>query len=329
MCRAYLSPAYDEQFISDRNPSGQFFTGRGNVGAVSLNLPMIYQKSVRDGLDFYEVMDHYMKMSCDFLKKRYSAVAESKASQNPLCFMQGGMVGGFKKGDECVGWDIVKNFTAGLGFTALNELNVLHEGVMLHESDQHFVNTVMDHMEGFRSNYNSENGLKIAIYGTPAESLCGTQAKQFRDEFGVIPGVSDRKYFSNSFHMHVSADLTPFKKMDLESELFHKASGGHIQYCRHSNVMNMEAIKSTVLRAMSLGLYHGVNFDLTLCSDCGHRLQETPDMQALENVLCPECGSTNLMSQSRACGYLSFVKLNGDTRFNDAKLAEIRDRKSM
>lgn len=331
-CRAYLSPAYKDQFISERNPKGMYFTGRGNVGAVSLNLPMIYQKAKVEGLNFYDVLTKYATHSMNFLKKRYSAVANSKVSQNPMCFNQGGLVGGTKGLDECVGWDIVKDFTAGLGITALNELNVLHEGKPLHESDQKFVNEVIDFLDDLRQKYNAENQTKIALYGTPAESLCGTQAKQFREKFGVVKGVSDRKYFSNSFHMHVTADITPFKKQDLEFKLFHKLEGGHIQYVRLANVDNKEAIRSTMLRGMRMGFYQGYNFQLVICSDCGHRIKSDESKggkRAIEHTFCPQCHSTNLMGQERTCGYLSFSKLEGDTRFGEAKMAEIRERISM
>lgn len=312
-CRAYLS-----DFKGENGES--VFTSRANIGAVSLNLPLIWKES--DGETFYQDLDDYLEMIRSLHKKRYETIANTKCSSNPMAFCQGGLYKGNKSFNEKIGYDIVKSFTASFGVTALNELNVLVEGIQLHESDQVFVNDVMDYLNNKIEQFKSEDGYLYAIYFAPAESLCGTQLQQFRKRFGVIKGVSDREYFSNGFHTHVSADITPFEKQDLEYKLFHKGNGGHIQYCKYNNPENLEAIKSTVLRAMDYGFYEGVNFELVICEDCGNRLKH-------EVEECPKCRSKNIMSLSRACGYISYKKIHGDTRFNDAKLAEINDRVSM
>ena len=150
---------------------------------------------------------------------------------------------------------------------------------------------------------------------------CGLQIKQFREKYGVIPNVSDRPYVSNSFHCHVSEDITPIEKQDLEHRFWNSMNGGKIQYVKYPVNYNIEAIKTLVRRAMKMGYYEGVNLSLAYCDDCGH--------QELEMDVCPVCGSRNLTKIDRMNGYLSYSRVHGDTRLNDAKMAEIADRKSM
>lgn len=312
-CRAYLS-----DFKGENGKS--IATGRANIGACALHLPMIWKKS--EGVNFYQDLDKYMQIIREFLCKRYEQIANTPCSSNPMAFTQGGLYKGTKELTDKIGYDIIKSFTASFGITALNELNILMEGKPLHESDRIEVNKVVDYILGKIEQFKKEDGWLYAAYGVPAESLAGTQAAQFKKEFGVIEGVSDKEYLSNSFHCHVSADLTPFEKQDMEEELFHKIKGGRIQYTRFNNPENTEAIKSTILRGMDKGFYSGVNFDLVICEECGHRPNQDVEV-------CPECNSNKILAISRACGYISYRKVGGDTRFNDTKLAEMKDRVSM
>ncbi|MDL2285045.1 anaerobic ribonucleoside-triphosphate reductase, partial [Oxalobacter sp. OttesenSCG-928-P03] len=312
-CRAYLSDYKDENGES-------YFVGRANIGAVSLNLPMIWKKS--DGASFMSDLKDYLDIARGFLKKRYEAVAGNLCSTNPLAFTQGGIRGGFKKPEDKVGMDIVKSFTASFGITALNELNVLAEGKELHESDQRFVTEVVNVIYGIVDRFKQEDGYLYALYATPAESLAGTQVEQFRKKFGEIPKVSDKAYFSNGFHCAVTAPITPFQKQDMEYNLYHFINGGHIQYVRLDSATNKEAIKTLVKRGMRMGFYQGVNFDLVVCNDCGYRPRSF-------NEVCPLCESRNIMHTARVCGYLGIKYSNGNTRFNDAKIAECNERVSM
>lgn len=311
-CRAFLSDYQDENGES-------YFIGRANIGAVSLNLPMIWMKS--KGETFYKDLDYYLEAAREFHKRRYAAIADNPCSTNPVMFTQGGIRGGHKQPDDKVG-DLVDQFTASFGITSLNELNVLMEGKQLRESDRMLVNEVVDFIAKRVEQFKKEDGRLYALYGTPAESLAGTQLKQFRAKFGVIPGVSDREYFTNSFHCHVSAEITPFEKQDYEYELFHKITGGRINYVRLDNPKNHDAIKTVVKRGMRLGYYQGVNFDLVVCEECGFRPTKI-------QAVCPECGSKDITVTNRVCGYLGVRYSNGGTRFNESKLAECADRVSM
>lgn len=147
------------------------------------------------------------------------------------------------------------------------------------------------------------------------------QVEQFRKKYGIIENVSDRPYVSNSFHCHVTEDLTPIQKQDLEGRFWDLCNGGKIQYVRYPVDYNIEAVRTLVRRAMKKGFYEGVNLSLAYCDDCGH--------QQLEMDVCPVCGSTNLTKIDRMNGYLSYSRVHGDTRLNAAKMAEIAERKSM
>lgn len=150
---------------------------------------------------------------------------------------------------------------------------------------------------------------------------CGLQIKQFRKEFGIIEGVSDRPYTTNSFHCGVWEDISPVEKQDIEYPMFHLCNGGNIQYCRYTLGYNTEAIKTLVRRAMDMGFYEGVNLQLDYCEKCGH--------QFIDSDTCPKCGSDEITRIERMNGYLGYSKVNGRTMYADHKLAEFKDRKSM
>lgn len=120
---------------------------------------------------------------------------------------------------------------------------------------------------------------------------------------------------------HVSEDISPVEKQDLENRFWNLSNGGKIQYVRYDLDYNLEAIKTLVRRAMKLGLYEGVNLSLSYCDDCGH--------EELNMEVCPKCGSSNLTKIDRMNGYLSYSRVKGDSRLNDAKMAEISERVSM
>ncbi len=314
-CRAFLSAYYDED-------GQEYYTGRANIGAVSLNLPMIYQYSKQSSLDFFDEITKWLEVIRTFHKNRYNAIANTLASTNPLSFTQGGIKGGNLAPTDKIGFDIVKSFTASFGITSLNELNYLHEQKQLHESDQIFIKKVVSFISDKVDGFKKEDGYLYALYATPAESLAGKQLNQFRKMFGVIEGVSDREYFSNGFHCHVSAPISPFEKQDKEQDLFNMIPGGHIQYVRLDNPANHEAIHFIVKRGMEMGFYQGVNYDLVVCEKCGWR------PKTIQHV-CEKCGSEDLTVISRVCGYLGIQYTNKNTRFNDSKLAECKDRVSM
>jgi len=319
-CRAFLSPWYERGGMKPADANDvPVFVGRFNIGAISLHLPMILAKSRQESRDFYEVLDYYLNLIRKLHIRTYDYLGEMRASTNPLAYCEGGFYGGHLGIHDKIK-PLLKTATASFGITALNELQQLYNKKSLVE-DGAFALEVLEYINKKITEFKEEDQILYAIYGTPAESLTGLQVQQFRAKFGIIENVSDHAYVSNSFHCHVSEDITPIEKQDLEYRFWELCNGGKIQYVKYPIDYNLEALKTLVRRAMEMGFYEGVNLSLAYCDDCGH--------QELEMDVCPQCGSKNLTKIERMNGYLSYSRVKGDTRLNDAKMAEIAERKSM
>ena len=319
-CRAFLSPWYEKGGMYPKDETDTpVFVGRFNIGAVSLHLPMIYAKAKQENKDFYEVLDYYLNLIRKLHIRTYEYLGEMKASTNPLAYCEGGFYGGNLGLHDKIK-PLLKSATASFGITAFNELQQLHNKKSLVE-DGAFALEVLEYINKRVNEFKEEDGHLYAIYATPAENLCGLQVKQFRKKYGIVENVSDREYVSNGFHCHVTEDITPIEKQDLEYRFWELSNGGKIQYVKYPINYNKEAIKALVRRAMDMGLYEGVNLSLAYCDDCGH--------EELAMDVCPVFGSKNLTKIDRMNGYLSYSRVKGDTRLNDAKMAEIAERKSM
>lgn len=319
-CRAFLSPWYEKGGMHPADENDKpVFEGRFNLGVVSLHLPMILAKSRRESKDFYEVLNYYLEMIRNLHKRTYEYLGELRASVNPIAFCEGGLLGGHLKPDDKIK-SLLPPMTLSYGITALNELQRLYNGKSIRE-DGEFALEVMKYINNYTNKIKEEDHLLYAIYGTPAESLCGLQIKQFRKIYGIVENVSDKEYVSNSFHCHVTEDMSPIEKQDKEERFWNYFNGGKIQYCRYNLGYNKEAIKTLVLRAMDKGFYEGVNLAMCYCEDCGY--------QQVEMDTCPKCGSKMITKIDRMNGYLGFTRVHGKTRYNEAKNAEIKDRVSM
>lgn len=364
-CRAFLSPWYEKGGKAPADEQDEpVFIGRFNIGAVSLNLPMILAKARKEERDFYEVLDYYLEMIRNIHLRTYDYLGRMKASLNPLGFCEGGFLGGNLDLDDEIE-PCLHSATASFGITALNELQYLYNGKSLYEEGSSFLKRVgtcraslikasfsditykdkgynfttdrfgfletvesgffaldvLNYINKKVEHFKKEDGRLYAIYGTPAESLCGKQITQFKKLYGIIKNVSDRPYVSNSFHCHVSEKINPIEKQDIEGLFWELCNGGKIQYVRYTLNYNLKAMDTLIKRAMEKGFYEGVNLSLAYCDDCGH--------EELEMDTCPVCGSSNLTKIDRMNGYLAFSRVHGDTRLNDAKMAEIKERVSM
>lgn len=319
-CRASLSPWYERGGMQPADENDvPVFEGRFNLGAISLHLPMILAKARHENKDFYEVLDYYLELIRKLHKRTYAFLGEKKASTNPLGFTQGGFYGGTLNPEDKIK-SILPPMTMSFGVTALNELQVLYNGKTLVE-DGNFALEVMQYINEYTERIKKEDKILYAIYGTPAESLCGLQIEQFRKKYGIIEGVSDRAYVSNSFHCGVWEEVTPIQKQDLEERFWNLFNGGKIQYCRYPVDYNLKAQKTLIRRAMKKGFYEGCNLALSYCEDCGY--------EQLEMSKCPKCNSENITQIDRMNGYIGYTKIHGKSRYNQAKVMEIKDRKSM
>ena len=332
-CRAFLSPWYERGGITPADEDYKpVFVGRFNLGVVTLHLPMILMKAKKEKKDFYEVLDYYMELIRNFHRRTIDYLGNLRAGGNPMCFCEGGMYGGNLKPEDKIA-PVLKPCTISFGVTALNELQMLYNGKSIRE-DGAFALEVMKHINSLINRYKEEDGILYAIYGTPAETLCGKQIEQFRAKYGVIEGVSSREYTTNSFHDPVWEDILPVEKQEDEYRFWNEFNGGKIQYCKYPVKYNLGAIKALVRRAMKMGFYEGVNLSLSYCNHCGH--------EELNMKICPHCGSKNITAIDRMNGYLGFTRV-GTTdgefdfdsspeatgRFNKAKTIEISERISM
>ena len=319
-CRAFLSPWYEKGGMHPADENDKpIFEGRFNLGVISLHLPMILAKARRESQDFYEVLDYYLELIRGLHKRTYDYIGELRASVNPVAFCEGGLLGGNLKPTDKIK-SILPPMTMSYGITALNELQRLYNGKSIREDGQ-FALEVMQYINDYTNRIKEEDHILYAIYGTPAESLCGLQIEQFRKIYGIIENVSDKPYVSNSFHCHVSEQMSPIEKQDKEGRFWDLFNGGKIQYCRYNLGYNKEAIKTLILRAMNKGFYEGVNLAMCYCEDCGY--------QQVEMDICPKCSSKMITKIDRMNGYLGFTRVHGETRYNEAKNAEIADRISM
>ena len=321
-CRANLSPWYERGGIE---PADEFdkpiYEGRFNCGALSLHFPMIVAKAKAEGKDFFEVLEYYLQLCRKIHIRTLDFLGHKKAGINPLAFCEGGFYNGHKKYDEEIGREFFRPATVSFGITALNEATVMYNGKTIYEDNSEFADKVLQYINDFANKYKKEDGILYAIYGTPGESLSSLQVKQFRKKYGIIKGVSDREYMSNSFHMHVTEDISPIEKQDAEYKCFHKCNGGNIMYNRFTSEYNKKAYIDLIRRAMKLGYYYGCNKQQNFCEQCG--------AEFIDAQKCPKCGSENITQIDRVCGYLGYTRIKGYSMMNDGKVAEIRDRKSM
>lgn len=321
-CRASLAPWYR---YGGRHPKDDsdvpVYTGRFNMGAIALNFPMYVAKAKDEGKDFYEVLDYYLELVRRLSQKTIEFLSHKKAGINPLGFCEGGFIWGNKDPEDELGIEFLKPMTISFGVIALNEASVLATGKSIAEDDT-WAFEVMQYINKYVDRIKEEDDTLYAIYGVPGETAVCALRDCFVKKYGVIKGVSDKQYFTNSFHCAVYEDITPIHKQDSEYRCFHLTNGGNIQYCRYPICYNKDAIRTLVKRAMENGFYEGVNLELNYCLDCGH--------QWVEGDVCPKCGTDNIVQIQRMNGYLGYSKIGKDkSYFHEGKMAEFKDRISM
>lgn len=318
-CRAYLSPGEDRY-------GKEVYTGRNNIGAVSLNLPLIALKVQKNWLDKNHTMNqtglvHNLKEEIEKLsikvfdihKDYLEKISSMKGSSNPLYFCEGGAwdkVGYNEKVEK-----IYKNSTASLGYVGLDEaLNAM----LVSEGDkQRFGLEIVEHMKSLTEKASKEYEMNFALYSTPAESLCYRFQKINQKAFGIIDGITDKEYMTNSFHVPVWKDLTVPEKINFEAPFHQVATGGKISYNEFVNGVDNSVLMQAINFAMDKGLYYGVNVVSSNCDKCG----KSGDFKK-----CPSCGNEDITIVTRVCGYLSFGQVKGNSRYNPGKIKEIEDR---
>ena len=320
-CRAAVSRWFERGGVEPADENDKcIMDGRFNMGAISLHFSMIGAKAKKEDKDYFEVLDYYLEMTRKIHQRTVEYLSHKKAGINPLGFCQGGFYGGHLDPDQELGMDFLKPMTISFGIIGLNEASVLMTGKPIHK-DNSWAISVLKHINEYVDRIKKEDGILYAIYGTPGESLVATQAIQFRKKYGIIKGVSDKEYVTNSFHCPVYADITPIEKQDAEYPMFHLVNGGQIGYARMRSNYNFQAFKDITRRAMKMGFYWGNNQQLNYCEDCGYEFSDSDK--------CPKCNSEHITRITRMNGYLSYESIRGKTMYSDTKLKEFKDRISM
>ena len=305
-CRAFLSEYKNEEGES-------VFIGRGNCGAVTLNLPRFALKAEGDLDKFFRLIDDNFHKAMKVHLFTYNRMKKVKAKTNPLFFVHGGCHIQLDYEDTIE--KAIDTFTWSIGYIGLDETVKALTGQQLHENHGLGVH-ILEHIDKLIQEAKEETGLRLAMYSTPDERLCYKFIEKDKEEFGVIEGVTDKAYYTNSFHMDVNAKLDVDQKMRLELPMFNIATGGRIVYNEYPHTKNKKAIMDCVRYAMSLGLYYGINLQLDTCLGCGHQ-------DEIEGA-CPKCGSTNILSINRICGYLGYTSTDtGENAVNKGKYDEI------
>ena len=308
-CRAFLS-----EYV---NPEGEsVFLGRANCGAITLNLPRFALKANGDMDKFLELVNENFEEAIKVHLFTYNRMKKVKAKTNPLFFQHGGCH--IRLGAEDTLEKVLDTFTWSIGYIGLEEATQAMYGKSLHEYPT-FAEETLKHIKGLIEQAKKDTGLMLALYSTPAESLCYKFLEQDKAIFGEVEGVTDKAYYTNSYHCNVTAKLDVDTKMNIERKMFDIATGGRIVYNEYPHATNMKAIIDCVRYAMSLGLYYGVNIQADTCLSCGH--------QAEIEGNCPKCGSYQILRINRICGYLSYTTTEqGENMVNKGKTEEIKTR---
>lgn len=314
-CRSFLAPWKDE--------NGNYkFEGRFNQGVVSLNLPQIGIIAKGDENKFWELMDERLQLCYEALMCRHNALMGTLSDVSPVHW-QHGAIARLQPGEKIDKFLLNGYSSISLGYIGLYEVTKLMKGVShTTPAGKEFALRVMKRLRAACDKWKEETGIGFALYGTPAESLCYRFARIDKQRFGSIPDVTDKGYYTNSYHVDVREKIDAFSKFDFESEFQKISSGGAISYVEIPNMRhNLEALKDVVRYIYDHIQYAEFNTKSDYCQVCGY------DGEIIINDdfewECPQCGNKdhNKMNVTRrTCGYL------GENFWNEGKTKEIKAR---
>lgn len=313
-CRSFLSPWKDE--------NGQYkFEGRFNMGVVSLNLPQMGIISSNEE-EFWNVLDERLKLCFDALMCRYKALKGVKSDVSPIHW-QNGVLARLKKGETIDKLLVDGHATISLGYIGLYELTKLMTGEShTTQKGSEFALKVMNKLKETTNKWKEETGLGFGLYGTPAESLCYRFARIDKEKFGSIKDITDKNYYTNSYHVDVREEINAFDKLTFESKFQPISTGGCISYIEIPNMNhNIEAMRQLVKFIYDSIQYAEFNTKSDYCHICSYDGEITINEELQWE--CPQCGNKDKDKMNvtrRTCGYL------GDNFWNDGKTQEIKSR---
>lgn len=293
--------------------------GRGNIAPVSLNLPRLALQA-RDTNTFFVELDRLLRLAARQLLHRFEILGNLRAKDLPFLMGQKLYMGSEALGPNDPIKEVIKHGTLSVGFIGLAEtLQVLigkHHGEDQEAQDLGL--KIVAHMSKRVKQFSEEFDLNFTLVATPAEGLSGRFIKIDREQFGIIPKVTDKEYYTNSVHVPVSYCISLFDKLSIEGAYHNYCDAGHIAYVELEAPPgeNYEAVEEIVrhMAASDVG-YGGINYPIDECRTCG--------FSGIMHDCCPSCGGTNVRRIRRITGYLST-----EERFNSAKQAELHDRKA-
>ncbi len=292
--------------------------GRGNIAPVSINLPRIGLQT-RDVKLFFVELDRVLRLSARQLMHRFEILGNLRAGDLPFCMGQKLYMGSENlHADEPIK-EAIKNGTLAVGFIGLAE--TIQALIGKHHGEdreaQELGLKIVSHMSKRMEQFSDEFDLNFVLVATPAEGLSGRFIRMDRDLFGSIPKITDKEYYTNSFHIPVNYCMPLFDKLSVEGEYHKLCPAGHISYVELDSPpgKNVEAVEDIVRHMASSDIgYGGINYPIDECRSCG--------FSGIVHDSCPGCGGTDVRRIRRITGYLST-----EERFNSAKQAELRDRK--
>ena len=314
-CRSFLSPWKDE--------NGNYkFEGRFNQGVVSINLPQIAILADGDEDKFWKLMDERLELCYEALMCRHNALLGVKSDTSPVHW-QYGAIARLEKGEVIDKYLMNGYSTLSLGYIGIYEMTKVMKGVSHTDpKGREFALRVMNYLNAACKKWKAETGLGFALYGTPAESLCYRFARIDQARFGTIKDVTDKGYYTNSYHVDVREEIDAFTKFKFEADFQPISSGGAISYVEVPNMRNnLEALEDVVQFIYDNIQYAEFNTKSDYCHVCGY------DGEIIINDEgeweCPNCGNKDhdkMNVTRRTCGYL------GENFWNVGKTKEIKAR---
>ncbi|BDY05102.1 anaerobic ribonucleoside-triphosphate reductase [Ferrimonas sp. YFM] len=326
---SFKTPMGCRSFLSAYEQDGQLVhEGRNNLGVVSLNLPRIAIEAKGNENLFFELLDNRLALAKKALMTRIDRLEGVKARVAPILYMEGACGVRLKPDDDIS--EIFKNGRASisLGYIGLHEtVNALY-GASGHVFDSEEMRakalTIVERLRAATDAWKAQTGYGFSLYSTPSENLCTRFCKIDQRQFGVVDGVTDKGYYTNSFHLDVEKKVNPYDKIDFEKPYPKIANGGFICYGEYPNMQkNVEALEDVWDYSYQHVPYYGTNTPIDECYECGY----TGEFDCTsKGFTCPKCGNHDPSKVSvtrRVCGYLG----SPDARpFNEGKQEEVKRR---
>jgi len=314
-CRSFLNPWKDEH--------GNYkFEGRFNQGVVSLNLPQIGLLCQGDDNAFWQLLDERLELCFEALMERHKALKGTKSDVSPVHW-QYGAIARLEKGELIDDYLLNGYSTISLGYIGLYEVTKLMRSVSHTDpAGLDFALQVMNRLRAAADKWKQQTSIGFGLYGTPAESLCYRFARIDAEKFGNIADITDKGYYTNSYHVDVREPIDAFAKFNFESQFQTISSSGAISYVEIPNMRhNLEALEDIVRFIYDNIQYAEFNTKSDYCHACGFDGEITVDDDFAWQ--CPSCGNKDRQQMNvtrRTCGYL------GENFWNVGKTKEIKDR---